>query len=128
MDINSKIIIALIILAFAILSLKLALGINTNIKTGERFRQQLKVRLDNLPIIKMLDKRDIDINQYISRVPITEIEKHAHTCSVCSANKICEETLLKEKSFKSDFKFCHNNEDFEQIKKDEITSIEDDSL
>jgi uncharacterized protein DUF6455 len=121
----AKIIVVLIFFMFAIIALKLVLEISRNIKTGKRFREQLKERLDQLPIIKMLDKRNIDVNKYLSTIPIIDIEKQLHNCNECSEKAECKGVLEKEATSEASYSFCPNDEDFEQIKRSEdLSNIE----
>jgi len=108
----SVIIVVFIIFLFGAIALKLTLEISKNVKIAENFRKQLLARLEKLPIINMLGKRNIDINKYLYSVPIIDIEKQLHNCDECSAKKECKDLLEKETEVEADYSFCANDDEF----------------
>jgi uncharacterized protein DUF6455 len=122
MNILPIIIIVSILLAFAILLIRLTLTISGNIKTGKRFREKLLDRLNQLPIKKMIGRRDIDVDKYLHNVPMTDIENQLRNCDKCAVKEECEETLEKEETSKINYSFCPNDEGFKEIKYMKIAS------
>ena len=113
------ILVVLIILAVAVIGLKLMFEINRNVKIGKEIREKLMERLEQLPMIKMLVKHDIDANEYLHNVPIMQVEKQLHNCSVCTVKQECRESLSKEEAVEDDYSFCPNDVDFNQLENSE---------
>jgi uncharacterized protein DUF6455 len=114
--------IMIVILIIVLIALKLTYEICRNVIVGRKFRDRLMSRLEQLPIIKMLGKHEIDVNKYLHSVPIVDIEKQLHNCNECSSKKECRETLEQEGKAEAAYSFCPNDEDFKQLERSENTS------
>ncbi len=97
----------------------LTIAISGNVRVGQRFREKLMERLKQLPFNRMLGKRNLDVNDYLHNMPVTDIEKQLRNCDECTAKEECKETLEDEEKSEKDYSFCPNDEYFKQAKSSE---------
>jgi len=105
-----------LILIFLIISIAVILAIKGHIKVTKKFRNNLKIKLEKLPFNLMLQKRNIDINKYIEKFKVDEIEEQFVNCEECVSKEKCLEILEDNNSSEEDYSFCPNDEHFRKNK------------
>ena len=106
--------ILFLILILLIISVTVIIAIKGHIKVTKKFRNNLKIKLEKLPFYAMLQKRNIDINKYLEKFKVDEIEEHLVNCKECESKEKCLEMLEDDDSFEEDYSFCPNDEHFRE--------------
>ncbi len=97
--------LALLLTAFAVL---LFVAIIFNARAGERYRQRLAQRLDNLRLGRMLGLLGIDANAYLHEQRVLDIHHHMNRCEHCARTDSCDERLARGQLSPDDLDFCDN--------------------
>ncbi len=125
MDYWVTILIVFIVLVLVSLLILLMTAVFRNLKTGKRFREQLLERLEQLPMIRMLGRHNIDIDAYLSNEYVTNIEKQLRNCGECREKLECNKVLSKEETAVDTYSFCPNDEAFENMEHSNKNNITD---
>lgn len=111
--------LAMIALVFIGLAIAMVITISRNLKVGKEFRQRLYQRLQRLPYMHMLAKRDIDIDSYLAGTMVKDIRAQLDNCEQCKAAEACE-TVLSDQNADAgqgqDYSFCPNDKYFKDFK------------
>ncbi len=83
---------------------------------GQEYRQTLMVMLKKLPIKRMLEKRGINIDNYLQEQSALDVREQIRNCNNCTTKEECEDNLSKEATPETDYSFCPNDETFKRIK------------
>ena len=102
------------ILAFLIVLLGLCVTleiISLLLKTRKkkRFYEVLARRVTQLRLSKMLQFLGADVDEYIHKVPASDINMHIHRCWRCSEHDTCDSCLRDGKHI-AEMKFCPNHQ------------------
>ena len=115
MAIISYILLAILGMAFTVLSLYFLLLIAKNVKQGQVVRQKLAKRVESLRMTKMLNSLGLDFNQYLHTVPLNKISESMGKCESCETTEKCDEKL-KQKSLEiQNIDFCPNQQCLEKF-------------
>ncbi len=82
-------------------------------------RAGLLRQIADLRIMKMLDRRGIDLPDYVMEQDVNEIEKQVTNCGGCETTPQCDEVLDNEAKPGESFGFCPNREDMTKMKQEE---------
>ncbi len=108
MAIISYLLLAILGMAFTLLSLYFLLLITKNVKQGRVVRQKLAKRVESLRMTKMLRRLGLDFNQYLHTVPLNKVSDSMGKCESCPTTEICDEKLKQESLEIQDIDFCPN--------------------
>lgn len=89
-------------------------AITSNLRQGERFRQQLGERLDRLRLPGALRRFGIDPARYLHSQPITTIEDQMRKCRACEQTVRCDDTLATHVA-PEDLAFCPNFPELQKL-------------
>jgi hypothetical protein len=112
---------ALMVIAFVMF---LFVAIIFNLKSGEKYRQSLVNKLDQLRLAKMLGALGIDVNAYLHQERIVDIQKQMKHCADCENTNQCDEKLSTNKIAADDIEFCNNEKALQDIIKKRSASHE----
>ena len=62
--------------------------------------------------MKMLDRRGVDLPDYVMDQDVREIEKHVTNCAGCETTPQCDEVLDNAAKPGETYAFCPNRKDF----------------
>ena len=102
------------VLAIAFGALLLA-AILRNLKTARRYRSEIKSRLSDLRLSRMLSLHHIDRDAYLHSESVLEIEQQMARCTRCAQTSRCDEVLAANRE--ADTAFCVNDGDLQAIKR-----------
>jgi hypothetical protein len=69
--------------------------------------QKLRQRVIRLRLFKMLTHLGVNLDDYIHKVPSSDIEKHIFNCTQCAQFETCD-TCLRDGRIILDMNFCPN--------------------
>ena len=107
-------VMTVLVIAFVLF---LFVAIIFNLKAGEKYRQSLVTKLDELRLAKMLGALGIDVNSYLHQERIIDIQKQLKRCSDCENTDQCDDNLSNNKITAGDIEFCNNEKDLQEIVK-----------
>lgn len=110
MNILNYIIMALMAIAFIVLSVGFVLLIMRNVKQGRVVRHKLAERVESLRMSKMLKALGVDFSSYLHQVPVNKINESMNNCDDCSTIDECDVKLQKETLKPEEIDFCPNQE------------------
>lgn len=122
MDAISLIIQILLLSLTVVLAFLLTTAIIFNVKAGKRYRQGLAIKVDQLRLSKMLTALGIDINVYLHKERIVDIENQMKRCTECVNTDECDDKLANSAINADDIHFCNNEETLREIAKEEGSS------
>lgn len=111
MDFVSLLSLIVVCVAVSGLAVALILTIRANYLTGWRFRQQLSERVNRLRLGRMLARRGINVQEYLHRIPVVQLDREARACEGCNQTRTCEEVLARGTAGTS-LDFCVNHNEF----------------
>lgn len=117
------IIMAVMAIAFIVLSVGFVLLITRNVKQGRVVRHKLAERVESLRMSKMLAALGIDFSSYLHQIPLNKISESMNKCDDCSTLDQCDDKLQQEIIKPEEIDFCPNQEcltKFTELKKQEI--------
>lgn len=123
MDALTTVLITFLLLILAFVALLSGFAIIYFLGAGQEYRKTIIIMLNKLPIKRMLEKRGIDINDYLQEQSALDIREHIRNCNNCSKKEECEEHLAIKATAETDYSFCPNNENFKEIKQKKTTNI-----
>ena len=68
---------------------------------------QLKRRVSTLRLSKMLSYLHVDIDQYVTKIPVEDIHHHIKNCSHCRGLDVCD-SCLRDGKIVHKMDFCPN--------------------
>lgn len=110
MIILNYIVIALIAIAFIVLSTAFLLLITRNMKQGQNVRKHLAQRVESLRMSKMLRALGIDYSSYLYNGPLHIINDSMNKCEKCPTTDQCDEALGQGTINPDEIDFCPNQE------------------
>jgi len=78
-------------------------------KQNEHAHQTLLNRVKQLRFHKMLEFLGADVDAYLRHVPIADINRQIHRCSLCRTNDACDNHLRDGRRI-DDMNFCPNHQ------------------
>lgn len=123
MDTLTTVLIAFLLVILGFVVLLSGFAIIYFLGSGQEYRETMMAMLNKLPIKRMLEKRGIDIDNYLREQSALDVREHIRNCSHCTTKGECEEQLAKKESPETDYSFCPNDENFKIIKTKEELQI-----
>lgn len=117
MDIISLIITGLLVLLTGAFVILLVLAIMFNLKAGQRYRENLAKRLDQLRLGKMLSALGIDTETYLHSERILDIHQQMNRCSSCANTDLCDDQLSDGAVGSNEIDFCNNERSLQEMLK-----------
>ena len=99
---------ALLCLVLTIIVATLFIALSVSTEVGGRVRRRLVARVKALPFYRMLKRRKVDPDFFISGTSTDTLEKEVINCEACPNSRQCEETLSQPVDVKTDYSFCPN--------------------
>lgn len=115
MDIFSLIITALLVLLTGAFVVLLVLAIMFNVQAGQRYRENLAKKLDQLRLGKMLSALGIDSETYLHSERIVDIHQQMNRCSGCANTDQCDDQLLEGVVRSDEIDFCNNERSLQEM-------------
>jgi Family of unknown function (DUF6455) len=98
------------------LAARMTFAIFGNFHTGRQFRRALVERAQRLRLMRMLQRRGIDPQEYLHHDSIINIEKQLRACEACDTTKACD-SAIASRSGDVELSFCANDGSFERYQK-----------
>jgi len=108
MQIINYIILAIIGIAFVVLSIAFLLLIAKNMKQGGIARKHLAKRVESMRMSRMLRALRLNLDQYLNYVPLVKIKHSMYQCENCTAIEQCDQKLEEGNLGFKDIDFCPN--------------------
>jgi hypothetical protein len=106
----SGILLGLILAMIAYMGVRILWTITRNMRQGEKYRQELAIRLSDTCLPGLLRSFGIEPVRYLHSLPIPEIEKHLRACAACTQLPRCKEAATRNLS-PEEYAFCPNHQD-----------------
>ena len=68
---------------------------------------ELKRRVSSLRLSKMLSYLHVDVDQYVCKIPVEDIQHHIENCSQCRGLDVCD-SCLRDGKVVHNMDFCPN--------------------
>jgi hypothetical protein len=95
--------------------MRMSYVIMRNVIVGMEFRKNLARQLNALRLNKMLAALGIDVNNYLHKERVIDIEQQIDKCSSCQNTDICDDQLSKGTIKASNIDYCNNEEALQHI-------------
>jgi hypothetical protein len=115
MDIFTVITGGILALFMLYVLLRMSYVIMRNVIVGMEFRKNLARQVHALRLNKMLTALGIDINSYLHKERIIDIEQQIDKCTTCDNTETCDDQLAKGTIQASNIDFCNNEKSLQQI-------------
>jgi hypothetical protein len=114
---NTLTLIALVLLTLILLtfSVLLPVAIVFNVRAGEKYRQGLAEKVDQLRLGKMLAALGVDIDVYLNSESTLEIQQHIDRCAACISTVECDDRLAARDIGPDSIGFCNNEASLREI-------------
>ena len=115
MDIFTIIVGGILALFMLYVLLRMSYVIMRNVIVGMEFRKNLARQVNALRLNKMLTALGIDINSYLHKERIIDIEQQIDKCAACENTQTCDDQLGKGNIQASNIDYCNNEKSLQQI-------------
>jgi len=115
MDILTLIVGAILGLFVLYVIMRMSYVIMRNVIVGMEFRKRLAQQVNALRLNKMLAALGIDVNSYLHKERIIDIEQQIDKCSSCQNTETCDDQLAKGTITAGNIDYCNNEEALQQI-------------
>ncbi len=115
MDIISLTIAGLFTLLTGAFIALLVLAIVFNVTAGQRYRENLAQKLDQLRLGKMLSALGIDTEVYLHSERILDIHQQMNRCSSCVNTDQCDDQLSDGAVGADEIDFCNNERSLQEM-------------
>ena len=115
--------VLVLIIVFLIIALPAAMMFN--LRSAEKYRDNLALQLEKLRLSRMLSSLGIDIKQYLFQERLVDIHQHMKRCQSCENTDECDSALSHGETQAENIGYCANNESLAAIAgKDHNRSLE----
>jgi len=116
---NTITIIALVMLTLMLVTFTVLLpvAIVFNVRAGEKYRQGLAEKVNQLRLGKMLAALGVDIDVYLNSERSLEIQQHIDRCAACGNTAECDDKLTGQAITPDNIGFCNNEAHLREIAK-----------
>ena len=105
--ISLAIMVALTVMTGAFILL-LVVAIVFNVRAGERYRQKLAEKVDQLRLGRMLAALGVDTDSYVHGERVADIYQQMSRCSACENTDQCDDQLGKQSITPDNIGYCNN--------------------
>lgn len=114
---------ALVVMTGAFVVL-LLVAIVFNVRAGERYRQGLATRVEQLRLGRMLAALGIDTDSYVHGERIGDIHAQMSRCSSCENTAQCDDQLGQQSVTVDSIDYCNNEASLQELleKRAEVTT------
>jgi hypothetical protein len=95
--------------------MRMSYVIMRNVVVGMEFRKNLARQVNALRLNKMLGALGIDVNGYLHKERIIDIEEQIDKCSSCQNTEICDDQLARGTINAGNIDYCNNEEALQHI-------------
>ena len=120
MNLLAMISLALILILIIGVATGLVVAMYRNYATGKQFRKTRQQRVKQIRLSRMLVQRRVDEKEYVSCLPIHELEQEIRNCETCTQLQQCDSVLKASKHQHSHhnaeqmYTFCPNDKRISQ--------------
>ena len=100
-----------IVAVIGMVAMTVRIALSENSKVLNRIRDALR----RVRMFKMLQKRQVDVQNYLQNTDVSEIRQQIATCESCPSIQTCDTALESNETAINDFSFCPNNPAIEQL-------------
>lgn len=105
----TTIVMVMILAMMAYLALAMSWAIVGNLRRGEAYRRHMAERLQKLRLARALGLFGIDVQAYLHRENVVDIEQQMSNCANCQATDQCD-GVLNDNGSPEAFDFCPNEQ------------------
>jgi hypothetical protein len=95
--------------------MRMSYVIMRNVIVGMEFRKRLAQQVNALRLNKMLAALGIDVNSYLHKERVIDIEEQINKCSSCQNTETCDDQLAKGTITAGNIDYCNNEEALQHI-------------
>jgi hypothetical protein len=95
--------------------MRMSYVIMRNVIVGMEFRKNLAQKVYDLRLNRMLEALGIDVNNYLHREPVIDVERHIDKCAMCPNTATCDEQLAADAVTLTGIDFCNNEQALQKI-------------
>jgi hypothetical protein len=115
MDIFTIIAIAVLGIFMLYVIFRMSYVIMRNVIVGMEFRKNLAKQVNALRLNKMLAALGIDVNSYLHKERVIDIEEQIERCSSCQNTETCDDQITSGTVTASNIDYCNNEEALQHI-------------
>lgn len=115
MDIFTIIVGGILGLFMLYVIMRMSYVIMRNVIVGMEFRKRLAQQVNALRLNKMLAALGIDVNSYLHKERVIDIEEQINKCSSCRNTETCDDQLAKGTITAGNIDYCNNEEALQHI-------------
>ena len=115
MDIFTLIVGGILGLFVLYVIMRMSYVIMRNVIVGMEFRKRLAQQVNALRLNRMLAALGIDVNSYLHKERIIDIEEQIDKCASCQNTETCDDQLARGTITAGTIDYCNNEEALQQI-------------
>jgi hypothetical protein len=95
--------------------MRMSYVIMRNVIVGMEFRKRLAQQVNALRLNKMLAALGIDVNSYLHKERVIDIEEQINKCSSCQNTETCDDQLARGTISAASIDYCNNEAALQHI-------------